>query len=64
VPVLPYKVGAEYHVTNQTSVQLEGERTPLPTRNHVETPDDAGSGIGQGTVQTDDKVLLKVKRRF
>jgi hypothetical protein len=62
---LPYKVGAEYRVTPNTSLQVENERTVLPQ--------DQGGGagtVGAGTAsspaspQTDDKTLFKIKRRF
>lgn len=61
-PVIPVKVGAEYKVTDTTSLQLEGERTPIQPR-----PGTGASAQSSqtGTVpQTDDKVFLKIKKRF
>lgn len=59
---LPYKVGAEYRVTPNTSLQVENERSVI-------APDRGGNGgalTGPSTAvpRTDDTTLFKVKRRF
>lgn len=57
-----FKVGAEYRVTDDTSLQLEGEREPAQTRAgsaEAAQPDGAAAAP-----ETQDEVWLKIKRRF
>ncbi len=59
---LPYKVGAEMKITDQTSVAIEGERIPRESR---PSSTDPGYPVSSSTTpQTDDQVLLKLKRKF
>lgn len=60
---IPYKVGAEYKINETTAVRLEGERTVLDhaTSTSASPADTETSPAGP---QTDDKVLLKFKKRF
>jgi hypothetical protein len=57
------KVGAEYQVTDNTSLQLEGERERLHDTSQaagaIVTPESSTAPS-----QTNDQVLLKLKRRF
>ncbi len=57
-----YKLGAEYHVTPDTSVRIEGERALI---DGPRTSSDALVGGQTGTAApTRDEVFLKLKRRF
>lgn len=58
---LPYRVGAEYQVTDRTSVRIEGERTPVDQKSAV--PADP-SAAAKTLPEIDSSVLLKVKRQF
>lgn len=60
-PSMPMKLGAEYQVTDRTSIRVEGERTPLEPKTTTEA---ASSGTTPSLPATDDTILLKVKRRF
>lgn len=61
-PAAPMKVGAEYKISDDTSLRLEGERSPIPLRSETGASDqDSQTGTGP---QTDDQVLFKVKKRF
>jgi hypothetical protein len=60
-PVLPYKIDAEYRLTNTTSVQVEGE--------HSRAPGGTSTASGSSTQpaaepEANDTVLLKLKKRF
>jgi len=57
-----FKVGAEYRVTDDTSLQLEGEREPgQPRAGSAEAAPPDGAGAAP---TTQDEVWLKIKRRF
>lgn len=58
------KVGAEYRVTETTSLQLEGERETLQDSGHTPGVVVAPESSTSSATQTNDQVLLKVKRRF
>jgi len=61
-PPIPYKVGAEVKVTENTSVQIEGEGVlRQPSAANTETGQPTGAGPD---AQTEERVLLKVRRRF
>ncbi len=58
---LPYRVGAEYQVTDSTSVRIEGERTPIEQKTVVQAD---LSTPAKPLNEVDSTVLLKVKRQF
>ena len=60
---IPLKVEAEYDVTDTTSIRVEGERRPLDHQGTTATSSQTGLTT-PATPQTDDSLLLKIKKRF
>jgi len=59
---VPYKAELEYKVDGSTAFGIEAQRTPLdPSR---KDPASGGAAPGESAPQSDDSVLLKLKKRF
>ena len=61
-PPMAYRVGARYQVTDSTSLEVEGERQPAMPRARVGDSSQPPGGLA--APQTQDQVLMKIKRRF